>query len=289
VSIETTNPFPRRFVFHGNAVAADVFVTKVNGVKQTIYHLIDGQSSLAVIGGISENEVPEPRFEPPLSEVFFYRGARTSAKGVFEGDNAVTTVHASVRDVRVTNREKAGSPDLVFRAGEVSLTVRSTYAVDNSKQPSFDYMEVPVFRDLSLDGQKIELEFNDELMGCTTWHELQKRYKTHRPFFDSLLFGRHKTASPLNFGDDIPYSPGSYAICSFVRSIKIGDRTIPGHVLQLHGFGSIYFGEVILNDRERRVTMVRTQLGCNHAGGSAMAETDPNGTQVPPDPPPNNG
>jgi hypothetical protein len=57
---------------------------------------------------------------------------------------------------------------------------------------------------------------------------------------------------------------------------------IPGHVLAVEGFGVIYFGEILLNDRERRVTMVRMKLGCANAGQAVFAENAPNGTWVPP-------
>ena len=284
MSIKNTSPFAPRFIFHGNAVAADVFLTKVNGVTQTIYHPIDGQSCLPVIGGRSHNKVTGPVFEKPLSEVFHYAASRTSAEGIFEGDNAMTTVHASVDDVRITNREKDGAPDVVFTAGEIALTIRSVHAP--SGQPRFEFIETPKFQNLSFNGLPIELELNEELMGLKRWDDLDEKYASDRAFLDGCSFGPLPPRESSRGESRIPRAAGSFALCSLVKNIILGGRVIRGHVLEHAGFGAIYFGEMLLNDRERRVTMVRTQLGCHSAGQSVHGETDPNGSTWPPPPPP---
>jgi hypothetical protein len=279
-----TNNFPRRFVFHGNAVAAEVFLTKIGNVEQTVINPVTGQSSLPVIGGKSESEVLTPSLPAQLANVFFYAGARTKAQGVFEGKNAVTTVEASVHDVRVTNRPAPEESDdlspIEFRAGALSLSLRSTHPPKG--QPRIEFAETPQFDGLSLNGQPILLELNTELMQLARWTDLEKRFRTNRGFFESCAFGLTDPKRPLTFGKDIPYTVGSYALCSFVRSITWGNRTIPGHVLVQRGFGTIYFGEMLVNDRERRVTMVRMQLGSQNGGQAVFAENAPNGTFWPP-------
>lgn len=281
MSIKDASPFATRFVFHANAVASDVFLTKVHGVEQTIYHPIDGQSSLGSIGGKSRNEVFAPKFDKPLADVFFYGASVTSAEGVFEGQTPVTTAHARVEDLRITNREKAHSPDVVFRAAVLSQTVVSKYSPDPG-QSRFDCPEIPIFKGLSLDGSPIELTLNEELLGCARWCDVEHRYKHDEAFFKSCPFVPGETNRPPKFGDDIPRRPGSYAATSFVRGIRVGDRTIEGHVLPVPGFGLIYFGEILLSEGERRVTMVRTKLGCQSAGQSVNSETDPNGSTTGP-------
>jgi hypothetical protein len=276
-------PFPRRFIFHANAVAADVFLTKVNGEERTIFHQIDGESTLAPIGGVSENRVPCPKFEAPLSEVFFYSGCHTSAEGILKGGlltgaEAITTAHASVEEIRITNREKKGSPDISFHARSLSLTIRTTNKF--GEEPRFEMIEIPVFKGLSLAGRPIELYLNEEFMECTRYSDLEKKYKTDQKFYESCTFGC--TNPTYKFGDDIPRSPGSMAVCSLVRGIKWGDEEVQGHMLVARGFGVIYFGEVLLNEGERWVTMVRTQLGCENSGETVHCATDPNGSTSPP-------
>jgi hypothetical protein len=284
VPSKPTNNFPRRYVFHGNAVGAEVFLTRVGNIEQTVINPVSGQSSLPVIGGISQSEEPTPDLPTVLATVFSYSGARTRAEGIFVGQDAVTTVEASVNAIRVTNRPapgQSGGPNPIeFRADALSLSLRSTHP--QKGQPRIEFMGRPQFGGLSLDGLPIELELNDELMQLARWKDLEKRFRTNRAFFDSCPFAVTDPKRPTAFGKDIPYTVGSYALCSFVRSIKLGDRIIPGHVLDRPGFGTIYFGEVLLNDRERRVTMVRMQLGCENAGQAVFAENAPNGTWIPP-------
>jgi len=279
-----TDAFPRRFVFHGNAVAAGVFLTRIGNTERRVDNPVTGQSSLPVIGGLSLSEVLTPTFPEELTSVFSYSAARTKAQGVFEGEDAVTTVEASVSAVRVTNRplpeESADPRPIDFRAAALSLSMRSTHPPKG--QPRIEFVGQPQFVDLSLNGQPIQLKLNEELMQLARWKDLEKRFRTNRAFFDSCPFGRTNSKRPLTFGQEIPYTVGSYALCSFVQSIDWGGRIIPGHVLVARGFGTIYFGEVLVNDRERRVTMVRMQLGCQNAGQAVFAENAPNGVFIPP-------
>jgi hypothetical protein len=279
--------FPRRFIFHGNAVAAEVFLTRTGEIQNYDIHPVNGQSSLPVIGGHSESAVLEPQFPGELAKVFAYGECRTMADGRFDAHGvAVTIVQSAVSGVRVTNEPapgESGPSPSVFKADMLSLAIQSRHPLKG--QPSIDFMETPQFQGLSLDGLPIEVELNEELMRLGRYRDLEKKFRTSPKFFqecrDSFAtFGRKR---PLSFGAMIPRA-GGYALCSFVRSIRWGDQVIPGHVLVRQGFGSIYFGEILLNDRERRVTMVRMQLGSQYGGQASLAETAPNGTWIPPRP-----
>jgi hypothetical protein len=149
-------------------------------------------------------------------------------------------------------------------------------------QPAVEFAQRPQFVGLSLDGQSIEPQLNDDLMRLTRWQDLENEYRTNRKFFESCSFAQDSAKAPVAFGQPVPYTAGSYALASFVRSIRLGNVEIPGHQLAVRGFGVIYFGEILLNDRERRVTMVRVQLGCDNEGQGVFGETDPNGTYIPP-------
>jgi len=275
-----TNNFPRRFVFHGNAVAAAVYLTRIGDVEQSVIHPFTGQSSLPVIGGRSESDVPKPVIPPELKGIVSHGAMRTKAHGVFVGKNAVTSVEASVKDVRVINAQSASASPIEFQAGTLALSMRSTHPPKG--QPRIEFVETPDFDGLSLDGQPIELELNTELMRHSRFNDLEKRFRTNRAFFDSCPFGLANPKRPLTFGKKVPYTPGSYAICSLVRRFTWGGRTIEGHVLAQPGFGTIYFGEILLSERQRRFTMVRIQLGSRHRGAVSFSCGDPNGTTWPP-------
>jgi hypothetical protein len=226
-----------------------------------------------------------PSLAEPLAAVVSYGAAQTKARGTFEGENAVTTVEASVNDVRVTNRPAPEESDdlspIEFRAGALKISLLSRHPHEG--EPFIEFAETPLFQDMSLNGRPIVLELNTELMGLTRWSQLQNRFRKDQEFFNSCAFApAHSAHPPAAFGEGIPYTVGSYGLCSFVRSIKWGDETIKGHVLDQIGFGTIYFGEILLNDRERRVTMVRMRLGSDNSGQAVFAEGDPNGTWIPP-------
>jgi len=277
--------FPRRYIFHGNAVAAGVFLTRIGNIERRIEHPVNGQSSLPVIGGFSEPPVIEPVFAGELGEVFFYAAPQTKAQGIFDGEVAVTTVEASVQKVRVTNwpapEESVDRAPIEFRAEALRLSMISRHPPEG--QPSIHFAEPPLFDGLSLGGQPITLELHDELMRLARWQDLEERFRTDLEFFKKCVFGLIHPGRPLTFGEEIPRAAGgSYALFSFVRSITWGNRTIPGHVLVQPGFGAIYFGEILLNDRERRVTMVRMQLGSQNGGQAVFAENAPDGTWWPP-------
>jgi hypothetical protein len=288
---KTPDLFPRRFIFHGNAVAASVYLTRVGGIEQYQAAPIDGQSSLPVIGGHSQSPiVGTPTLQGDLPKVFSYTGAHTEADGRVRDDGAaVTLVHAEVSSVQVTNQPSAGEPNegipIVFTASLLSLSMFSTHP-PAQELPTIEFVSgTPIFQGLTLGGQPIELELNTELMGLAHWDDLEKNFRTNRKFFDDVCDSfRSPGPGRPNFGEPIPRARGTYAMCSFVRSIRWGGRRTPGHVLPLTGFGAVYFGEMLLNDRERRVTMVRMQLGSNSAGQAVFAENDPNGTWWPPHP-----
>jgi hypothetical protein len=54
--------------------------------------------------------------------------------------------------------------------------------------------------------------------------------------------------------------------------------TIDNNVVTVPNFGKIFFGELLITDHSRRLTMVRMELGSPSGGEVAVAEVDSNGT-----------
>src|SRR6185436_5304714 len=54
--------------------------------------------------------------------------------------------------------------------------------------------------------------------------------------------------------------------------------TIDNNVVIVPNFGKIFFGELLITERSRRLTMVRMELGSPSGGEVAVAEVDSNGT-----------
>jgi hypothetical protein len=275
--------FPRRFVFHGNAVAAGMILTRINREPNTRMIAVEGQSSLPVIGGFSTSVVPNSH--PDFAQIFAYTGATTQAEGVLNGNTAITTVSASLNNLRIVNRpspgESADLSDVVFTAGELSLSLRSTH---RRGQPKIEFVDPPKAAGLSLANLPITLTFRQEFLKLSRMQDLEDKFRSSKAFFADTrdAFMRTDPDKPPAFGQKIPRMNNGYAVCSFVKSIQWGDQTINGHVLTKVGFGTIYFGEMLVNDNNKRITFVRVQLGSDDEGQGGFVEVDPNGDWVPP-------
>ena len=91
----------------------------------------------------------------------------------------------------------------------------------------------------------------------------------------------HRTGALPEFHQPIPRVSNGYVVCSIVNAVKWRGKTITGNVLQLTGFGTIYFGEVLMNEYSRRFTLVRLAMGSNVQADVALAEGDANGSWIP--------
>ena len=127
-----------------------------------------------------------------------------------------------------------------------------------------------------LDGDRIEVEYNNDLNEAPTWSEFEKRFRGDREFFNRHQHPGKPEGVP--FGDPVPRTSGGYASTSIVHRISWRNKVYEGHVLRLRGFGTIYFGEVLMNENNRRLTMVRLQMGSDLGAEVGFAEADPNGT-----------
>jgi hypothetical protein len=259
----------RDFVFRGNAVAAAGHVVSFRGRPVPLSPdtvTVHGESSLPIIGGVSESSLRPRRL--PFREFIDYGKCETFAAGAVTARTAVTVVASSVDDTRVT---AAPSPEdqvphlrsVSFRADRLSIAIQSTHVDGGEAQ--FKLLGDPETKNIRLvhtDQERnqreisLRLDFDRELISCRTWSELQK----------SEAFRRHSARQS-----------NGYIITSIVRRIYRDNKPIDGHVLREPGLGTIYFGEVLINDHNRRITLVRVEMGSDPEGRATMASADPNG------------
>jgi hypothetical protein len=276
--------FPARFVFHGNAVAAGAIITRVGQEQVLKVSPVQGQSSLPTIGGHSESLVQGS--DPAFAEVFSYGEVRTQADGILQDAGAVTTVSTSVRDLRMVNRPSPGeTPDLhpiEFKAALLSLDLRSTHP--RKGPPRIEFSSPPQFQGISLDNLPVIVNLRQELLDLSVMADLEARYRKDKKFFADVrnAFMWPDPSKPPAFGQKIPRMNG-YGVTSIVRSIQWGEQQIDGHVLTKTGFGSIYFGEMLINEFNRRVTLVRVKMGSDTGADGSFGDGDTNGTWIPPE------
>ncbi len=225
------------------------------GAQTGLAHVIPalGTAVLPVTGGRSHSR--DSRYEcsitdPKGSSLVTAGLVEGRAKGSDDGTNFITVVYSKAEDVHITGR-------LHFDQVEVELT--STTGRDRSTTFTFGAHTIQGMR---LGNALAVVEFDDDIMKhCGSRKEL------------SGYCG--------NKCRDI----GDYLLCSIVKQVtligqpeegqitKIGDNFISWDV-----FGTIFLGEVLVGDKERRVTMVRLQMGSDNGGSGAIGDAGTNGS-----------
>jgi hypothetical protein len=275
--------FPERFVFHGNAVAAGTVIRSIRQKPFDRLIPVQGQSSLPTIGGHSESFVQGS--DASLAEFFSYGEVRTRADGILDPGGALTTLSTSVQNVRVVNRPSPGEAEdlrpIEFKAERLALEMRSTYP--RKGPPRIEFITRPQFQGITLDNLPVEIKLRQEFLDLTTMAELDERFRRDEKFFAEFhnAFMYADPRKPPKFGDAIP-TMNEYAVTSIVESIRWNNYDY-GHVITRVGFGTIFFGEMLINQYNRRVTLVRIKAGSDMQMEVSLAEGDPNGTWIPPE------
>jgi hypothetical protein len=251
-----------RFIFRGNAMPFGGRITKRR--NEAFYATIPSPptAALAVTGGLSSARGGE------LKPHDAFRWGETFAEAKGEQVSRTrykTTVTSSV------SRMFARNDPHIFEADILRVTMVSDHAY--GKPASIQIPEV-AFKGLRLDKDPIEVEYHTDLNDCPTMDSFQDRYQSNREFFD-----RHQSSLIPNvrFGDPIPRTAGGYALTSIVYLVRWRRKVYRGNTLTVPDFGTIYFGEVLMNESNRRLTMVRMRMGSDLGADIACAEADPNG------------
>jgi hypothetical protein len=259
------------FAFRGNAVAASGYLTRRMGEPEPPLDpdrpTTHGESSLPVIGGISRNVIQEPQLRWP--ENIRYGPCRTEVQGVEVEGAKVTTVVSSVQNALITTRpsppeEAPGIRQISFAANALTLAVRSSHRY--KEEPEFEVLLDKVKTDglflieTPFEGEpirrEITLEFHKQRLICRKFSELKE---------GGHLYPRSRRAS------------ADYRVTSIVRDVFLDGKSQGGYILRREGFGVIFFGEMLVNRDNRRITLVRIRMGSDPAGVVAMSATDPNG------------
>jgi hypothetical protein len=91
----------------------------------------------------------------------------------------------------------------------------------------------------------------------------------------------------LRSSNQIFYHDSNGALCTVVSGLRWADSppdftTLDSNRLAIQGLGSLYFGELIIQEGLRRLTLVRFQLGSPEGGEGAAGQGSSNGVGVPP-------
>jgi hypothetical protein len=276
----------RRFVFRGNAAA---FGGRIVRPEDVILEA-SGASVLTVVGGRSTWSTKEVRF----GDFVRLRSASTFAEGLFDDTKkAVALSHGKVLEetlttstvVRAEVKELVvgGKPQLKIRSIRGSLTAGSPAA---SYEPSIKLHTDTAIDGVSIDGFKLDVEIE---------HGVFQRYDTRAKLLTAAddpkfvkEYGRHLYMNTAAAGGQAPargrlVRESGYILGTIVKQITWSGKPFPGAVIDENSvivpdFGTIYFGEILINANARRLSMVRLNLGSPTGGSGVFVEVDTNGS-----------
>jgi len=284
--------FTRRYLFHGSASALGGRI--VRHEDKPIDLVIDGgcESSLTSVGGRSHNTISGKNYQ----DLVGFGAASTSAEGLFDDHAqaieasygrvpedslvATTKVTAEIHDVVVGK-----SPRLTVKRLAATLHSRSPYGSGLPSITHGDQTDGTAIDGVSIDGHELNVELNLSLLN---------EYDTHAKLLcaadDPAFVRNHGHCFYMTSGVDSRRTPARGRLVmshggihgSIVTNMQWKGTPFPGatidhNALVVPGFGRIFFGEVLISDRSRRLTMMRVKMGSPTGGQVAFAATDPNG------------
>jgi hypothetical protein len=279
----------RRFVFRGNAsaLAGQIYRPK------TIIVDMDGASSLGVSGGRSQSHIKGRAF----GDIIKFGSAFTLAQGLFDDPkkayevsnrkdrsqielDATTTVTSELRELAVGRKP-------VFTAKRIRGTLVSRKP-DGSGEPSIAPERDTVIQGVAIGGFGLTVSLNVSLF---------QKYDTRSKIIaaaDDPKFVRNN-GNHLVPGATIDGQPMSrpglvarYGVIytTIVKEIEWDGKPYPGAKIDGHSvivpdLGTIFFGELYVASSERRLTMVRFDLGSPDGGWVDGGGVDSNGSFFP--------
>jgi len=281
-----TEVVEKRFFFHANAVAL------AGHVRRPVDFFIPSVASscLPVTGGMGEAVAKGASFGDLLS----YRSASTSVFGDFEdsskaaefthgnhGKNELptaTSAESRVTGLKITNGDRL----LEIEALEAKMSASS----DRQRSPEFHSLSAE-FQRVRVDGIGLKIATHCEMFTqYTTKQRLVQAFAKSRQFRDayaSFFF----TEKPLNSRQRGIPQTDRIIYGTIVSNLEWEGRApegvaIAGNSVKILDFGSIYFGEILIEERFRRLTLVRFQLGSPSGGDGSLVEVQTNGSSWPP-------
>jgi hypothetical protein len=298
--MDNNPPVEKRFIFKGAAVAlaahlrrpADQFVRAV------------ASSCLPVTGGLAEAQAGAQNFHDFIS----FESASTRALGDYadtrraadfthgnHGQNELPTntfVETSISGLKVDAPPDAGIGRRVFVAKQLHLRLESTS--DRRNHIAFRSLDAS-FTGVSVDGVALNVHTATEVFSQNeTKEKLVKRFEDDGDFrkrYANLFFPTGEPSRGLVAGllakHEIPNSKGTIfgtVVTGLEWQGKKPDKAdvIGTNQLKIEGLGTVYFGEIFVDENFRRVTLLRFQLGSNGGGDMSVCDGQANGDTWPP-------
>jgi len=254
--------------------------------------------SLPTIGGTASCQMDKTDFEGKIS----FDSVQSGVNGSFDDQNSyhVTSASVVINNLNILN---------VIMADQIVARLAARHAPKTPAQlKSGEATEPEIittgchFSGLRIAGYPVEVEMGHDLFASMPtykhWQDAWAKKGTPRQSISSRIMGSDldapdsKEPEPQHLrdirqGHKVLSNAGalqSTVLTSFVKSVKgIQGAEIKtrGPIVVIPQFGTIYLGEVIVSFGQRRVHMMRLELGSPDAGTFIFGSTGSNGSTFP--------
>jgi len=292
----------KRFIFHGNAVALAAHIRR----PRDFFIPAVASSCLPVTGGLAEANSAGQSFD-----IISYDSASTKALGDFtdaeraaeftrgnHGENELptrTVVESAVKGFKIQAPGTAAGDSekrRIFLAEDLQTQMEST----SYRRGATEFRSLRVaIEGVSVDGYALKIGTDTELFTRNdTKEKLRKAYAEDRQFrkrYGKQFYSAGESSNAWLdwlFGAAKRIPQGKGLICAtVVTTIQWEGKAAPGTQIKgnrliVDGLGSIYFGEILIEEELRRLTLIRFQLGSPDGGDGSVCETSTNGHSWPP-------
>jgi hypothetical protein len=277
----------KRFLFRGNASAFSGLLYR----PKTVIVDMDGASSLGVSGGRSQAQIKGRSFD----DVLRFGSAMTLAEGLYDDEKlakAVTNHKNEPQELNATTnvvaelRELAVGREIVFSAKRIRAALVSR-SPRGSGEPSIAPGPGTAIQGVDVGGFGLDIALNAALFQkldtrskvAAAADDPKQAAKLGAHFVPNATVRNQPRRAGLIVRNGIIYT-------TIVKSISWTGKpypgaTIDGHVVTVPDFGKIFFGELLVGGSERRLTMVRFELGSELGGWADGGGVDTNGSFYP--------
>jgi hypothetical protein len=258
----TASPSTHKYNFSGSMIGAAAHFHKLD--DQTLPDLLhmpmQGASLVSKIGGQSVSEVSNYAFEvdhPRKRKLVTVGHILSVVHGLTTGTRYQTVTESDIESITFVDKLRIDK-----------LRFRMTASRDGVDGPTTLTTEGNLIQGIHIGAADIIVELDDSLL-------------------PALATGAHIQGRPQNGtqnGPAIQSKDGAYHF-HLVKSLRIVNQdqekskidTGPNWV-RWDGFGTIFFGEVTVKSDDRRVTLVRLQMGSDAGGSGTVGDGHSNGS-----------
>lgn len=281
----SNGPVVKRVLFHANAVA---LAANIQTPRQYFVDAV-ACSALPVTGGYAEAHSRHGK-----KGMFSYDSASTSILGEFippeaaasldlkgrnYDDNNLSTqtiLKATVKGLKIDAPADAetASPRRTLKVEHLDAEIANYY--DRTSPIEFRMMRVTI-DGVSVDGKKLIVQTDTQVFAenntlaklVSALKDDAVRQRSARQIFyngDGVVLGTIVTG--LRWADGVPQG--------------LPPAPFSGNALPIPGLGTLFFGEIYIEEGLRRLTLLRAQLGSDNGGSASAVDCVTNQQTIPP-------